>query len=304
MTPTIVIEFDDPMRGRDALALARSLGAATGARFVTVSSYRRDRYGMLPVNGWHWAAPDETRAAAELSRSLTADDPGAVTRMVGATSQARALHETAEREQADLIVLSSSIGTQLGQVGTGDHGRQALQGAPCAVAVAPAGYAGTDGELAPVGAGFDGSLESRQALASAAGLAEAIGGEMCVISVLERPLVDRPMSALAFDHEHLDELADEGRSRLLNAVDALPVQPDMDALVLDGEPHAVLTAQSDDLGLLVLGSRGYGPLRRVLLGSVSDAVLNGARCPVMIVPRGLGHHYGAATFHARPAHSH
>jgi hypothetical protein len=37
----------------------------------------------------------------------------------------------------------------------------------------------------------------------------------------------------------------------------------------------------------VLGSRGYGPLQRVLLGSVSRAVVNNAHCPVLVAPRGI-----------------
>ena len=52
MPSTIVIDFNDSRRGRDALALARSLGDIVGARFVTVTSYDRDRYGMLPVQAW------------------------------------------------------------------------------------------------------------------------------------------------------------------------------------------------------------------------------------------------------------
>ena len=39
------------------------------------------------------------------------------------------------------------------------------------------------------------------------------------------------------------------------------------------------------MDLLVVGSRGYGPLRRVLLGSVSSELMHSAPCPVMVVPR-------------------
>ena len=42
----------------------------------------------------------------------------------------------------------------------------------------------------------------------------------------------------------------------------------------------------DDLDLLVCGSRGYGPARRVLLGGVSARLLRHARVPVLVVPRG------------------
>jgi hypothetical protein len=39
--------------------------------------------------------------------------------------------------------------------------------------------------------------------------------------------------------------------------------------------------------VLVLGSRGYGPLRAVLPGSVSRRVMREARCPVIVLPRGV-----------------
>jgi nucleotide-binding universal stress UspA family protein len=49
----------------------------------------------------------------------------------------------------------------------------------------------------------------------------------------------------------------------------------------------VLVKASEQLDLLVLGSRAYGPLRSVLLGSVSRRVTAGAHCPVIVVPRGV-----------------
>jgi nucleotide-binding universal stress UspA family protein len=304
MPPTIIIDFHDARRGRDALALARRLGDMTGARYVTVTSYLRGRHGMLPIHDWHWAVPEETNAAADLAKDLLANDPGSISRMFGATSPAQALHEAAEREQADLIVVGSSTRAEAGHVAAGATGRQALQGAPCAVALAPAGFAGTNGRLAPVGVGFDGSQESRLALSSAAGLAEAAGAPLRVISVLARPAPGHPMFAFTSYREHLEQLRTDLESRLYDVLEALPARPAMEPLVLDGEPAEALTEHAGELGLLVVGSRGYGPLRRVLLGSVSDALLEHIPCPVMIVPRGVERAFGASTLHARPAYSH
>jgi nucleotide-binding universal stress UspA family protein len=49
----------------------------------------------------------------------------------------------------------------------------------------------------------------------------------------------------------------------------------------------VLIDLSRDHDLLVLGSRGYGPLRAVLLGGVSRRVAAEAHCPVVVLPRGV-----------------
>ena len=55
---------------------------------------------------------------------------------------------------------------------------------------------------------------------------------------------------------------------------------------LDGPPAATLArACEGGVDLLVAGSRGYGPLMRVLLGSVSTQLVAEAPCPVLVVPR-------------------
>jgi nucleotide-binding universal stress UspA family protein len=96
----------------------------------------------------------------------------------------------------------------------------------------------------------------------------------------------------------------ERRSSVLDAINALHVDAEVDSVVVDGDPADVLADLSRELGLLVMGSRGYGPLRRVFLGSVSDALLECAACPVMIVPRGVEDGDGSPILHARPARSH
>ena len=53
------------------------------------------------------------------------------------------------------------------------------------------------------------------------------------------------------------------------------------------DPAEVLAKRSTDLDLLIIGSRGYGPLRAVLVGGVSGRVLRSAQCPVIVVPRGI-----------------
>jgi nucleotide-binding universal stress UspA family protein len=55
--------------------------------------------------------------------------------------------------------------------------------------------------------------------------------------------------------------------------------------VLEGRVEALEEATAD-LDLVICGSRGYGPARVVLLGSVSHALAFHARCPVLILPRG------------------
>ena len=54
-----------------------------------------------------------------------------------------------------------------------------------------------------------------------------------------------------------------------------------------GDPADFLIAASERLDLLICGSRGYGPARAVLLGGVSRRVVSEARCPVIVLARGV-----------------
>jgi nucleotide-binding universal stress UspA family protein len=60
-------------------------------------------------------------------------------------------------------------------------------------------------------------------------------------------------------------------------------------LVVEGHPAVVITdrAALSGAGLVVVGARGLGGVKRVLLGSVSDSVLRASECPVLIVKRPL-----------------
>jgi len=57
--------------------------------------------------------------------------------------------------------------------------------------------------------------------------------------------------------------------------------------VRSGEPWKGLREAGTDLDLLMCGSRRYGPVRRVLLGSVSARLVRDAVCPVLVIPRGV-----------------
>jgi nucleotide-binding universal stress UspA family protein len=54
---------------------------------------------------------------------------------------------------------------------------------------------------------------------------------------------------------------------------------------LEGDPAAAIATAANDLDLLVVGSRSYGPLGAVLLGAVTRQLVRMASCPVMVVPR-------------------
>ena len=76
-----------------------------------------------------------------------------------------------------------------------------------------------------------------------------------------------------------------GAGRHRAALEALGEGLDVDVAVLEGDPVRELVLRSQELDLLVCGSRAYGPATAVLAGGTSRALMHRAACPVLVVPR-------------------
>ncbi len=72
------------------------------------------------------------------------------------------------------------------------------------------------------------------------------------------------------------------RAELRHGTDGVPENRSAGGEILSGRPAAALAAASEGLGLLVCGSRGYGPLRTLMLGGTSHALVRKAACPVLV----------------------
>jgi nucleotide-binding universal stress UspA family protein len=162
----------------------------------------------------------------------------------------------------------------------GSTGERLLHGAPCAVAVVPNGYRESEhGAPARIGVGFDGRDESLAALHGAAELCRALGAELEIIRAFKPDVAPVDVDILA-------DLEMTARAELDDAFEALPALRRAGRVFVERDPVDVLVERSHDLDILVIGSRGYGPLHAVLLGGVSGRVIRDAACPVIVVPRG------------------
>ena len=133
----------------------------------------------------------------------------------------------------------------------------------------------------------DGSEEAQLASTTAADLAEKTNSELHLLTVgPDYPLYELP--------EHPAEFEDVLRENRREAKEVLEQQAKRieqlgvtvkETHLREGraEEEIVEVAEEIGAGLIVMGSRGYGRLRRALLGSVSDAVVRHAHCPVTIV---------------------
>jgi nucleotide-binding universal stress UspA family protein len=220
----------------------------------------------------------EEEHAEELLKQAR-DEAGveADTRRRAASTVGRGLHELAEKVGADLLVIGSSRRGLLGRVLIGDDTRAALNGSPCAVAVAPAGYAGRPVVLREIGVGYDGSPESKHALGLARTLAAEEGTKLSAFEAVFFPA--RTYAAPAFPNQaDIEELVDHAYERVA-ALEG--VEPH----AAYGEPAEELAVYSASLDLLVIGSRSYGPIGRLVHGSTAQKLARTARCPLLVLTR-------------------
>jgi nucleotide-binding universal stress UspA family protein len=303
----IVVGYAGDQAGRDAVALAGRIAAAVKGGLTIVFPYH-------PLLARETSEHVQERVQAEVRRLLDAiEDAEEIEPPTYHWSPSswpiHALHELAAYERAELIVLGAARET-LGDRLQVSLMERMVHGAPCAIAVAPAGYAqslasfppataAAEGSPAPershglrrIGVGFSSSNEGRAAVTLARELAGRLGGSVQVIAGAG---LEPALASYAFSSPALGEVEDElyaDTEQTLTRVceelgvgDGIPIEHE----TIRGDPASVLVERSSELDLLVLGSRAYGPLRHVLLGSVSARVMREARCPVLVVPRGVG----------------
>ena len=134
----------------------------------------------------------------------------------------------------------------------------------------------------------DGSKEADLAGRSAAELADETGSELHVVHVLALPIDTQDPSS--FQPEVRRQLEKRMRERLEELVSTIEAQGGEVAgsHLRAGRPDAEIIDQAEQIGagLVVMGSRGRGGIRRALMGSVSDSVVRHAHCPVMVVRGG------------------
>lgn len=137
----------------------------------------------------------------------------------------------------------------------------------------------------------DGSEEANLASSTAADLAKSTNSELHVVCVEHTPAVFYELPGTILDpalQSRMEEGIEEATKTKLNEQvrkirEAGGEITGVHARVGDPDAEIVGLAGRLGAGLIVVGSRGLGPLRRALMGSVSDSVVRHAHCPVMVV---------------------
>lgn len=283
--PTVIVGIEHSERSRDALALARTLARALGARLMLASVYLVEPRGAS--GAYARALEAEAQATLEWAAGPLGDVPHVECRTIPSLSVAQGLQELADAEDALTIVVGPSHRGRLGRLCPGSVGQRLLHGAPCPVAIAPRGHwSNPRTSIRCIGVGYVPVPDGWSALRAACALAGRLGATLQVLSVAEPPAAAASIpygwGYADVETTSRDALVRDLRRALDEAAEAVAATGE----VVEGYADDELARLSDAVDLLICGSRGYGPVDSVLLGSVSTSLLRKASCPLLVIPRG------------------
>jgi nucleotide-binding universal stress UspA family protein len=260
MFENVLVGVDGRPNARDAVALAQRLV---------------DRDGQLTLAHVHRG---EMPSIELLQPELAAADVNMELKSVVAAHAGAGLHRQADAQHADLLVVGSCSHGLLGRAMLADNTAAALNGAPCAVAVAAHGYAEQRHAIKTVGVAYNASPESKAALDFARRLAASVGASIKALEVVSIPSVAFTGIVPAAIGDSVDAMLDSAAARM-------KALSDVDGSAVYGLPGEELAAFSAQVDLLVVGSRGYGPVKRLVLGSTSNYLARHARSSLLVLQR-------------------
>lgn len=210
---------------------------------------------------------------AETARDVQRDHPHltVATRLIDGSPSGVLV--TASRD-AELVVvghrgLGGFVGLLAGSVGT-----QLAGHAQCPVAVVRDGLAPAD---APIVVGVDGSADARSAVEAAFGQAQRRGVELLIVHN-QSPHTSHADPDAETSVRGIPERYDDVKFKVETATGNAAATALMD------------TARDAEAGLIIVGSRGVGGFRGLVMGSTSRNLIEHAPCPVMVVPRRTPRH--------------
>jgi nucleotide-binding universal stress UspA family protein len=281
MTPLYLVGYDGSHASRAAVAFAARLAEATGAEALAVNVYEAAAHvGVrgVAIPGADLIEADVRRAAERRLEELTV--PGVAGVVHSAGSAAEGLHQLADDREAALVVVGRTHQGNLARHTRGSVAGRLLRGLPCPLAVVPEGEATTPRTIA---VGYDASPEAQTALTFATGLTERLGARLMLVGVAEPGTYANPEvspDTWQTAREQLSASLEDAASRLRDG------GLDVSCRLLAGDAaQQLLDFAEDGADLLVVGSRGFGPLHATIAGSVSSRVADAAPCPVIVVPR-------------------
>ena len=271
MFDNVIVGVDGPEGGRDALWLAQQL--ASGPSQLTLAHVEVVTPKPGPASAAISQAEKDLLAIRRLALLREEAHVDAHLLCVEAASVAAGLHELVARHQADVLVIGASRRDDYERAFVGDDVHAVLENAPCPVAIAPRGHASRAPALSKIGAGYDGSAESEQALALARALARERGAELSAFQAVPQPYVH----SLVNPQPEIEAGLAEARTRIAEL-------GDIEAHAASSDDAAeALARYGASVDLLVLGSHRYRPIDHLLSGSTAQRLADDAQCPLLVL---------------------
>lgn len=269
MFERMIVAFDGTDAGRDGLVLSMGLAKAFGSHVAVVYVYDEELSSASPKAAAELR--EHADAVLDSARGQASQALAVEFRALPSSSVAHGLHGLAVSDRADLIVLGSRRLGPWTKEAMGAVSESVMRAAPCAVAVAPRGYRDAGGFVPQsIGVGWIPTDEGEHALEVACRIAAATGGSVALVTTT---------SAV----RTVDDLGSRAKRAASEVVAGFGAEVPFAIHAEVGKAAEELIERSGTMDLIVLGSRGYGPPRTMLLGSVSSHVVPEARCPTMIL---------------------
>lgn len=287
----VVVGFDASAAGADAVALAQAFCRTGGAHLIVATVHPAPAAISPGRVDAEWVADRHRLAGEVLARARDVAGADADYRVVASSSAAHGLHDLAEEVGAGLIVVGSHREAPGERLFAGSTAERLLSGSVCPVAIAPVGMRGRPaGGLPRVGVAYIEEPEAMAALTAAAAFVEKAGSADAELRLYTVVAPEAEVLPFGIGRDAERAFLTAARDTCQQALDAatarMPAGLSASGHLRTGDVVEVLAElDSTEIDLLYCGSRGYGPLRRVLLGGVSSRLVRRARSPVVVVPR-------------------
>jgi nucleotide-binding universal stress UspA family protein len=282
----IVVGVDGSEHARAALRWAQREARLRGYELTAVLAW--GRFDQLHTGAGtsfdpDYGPSDAAAALAAVVEDTLGSDDADVEELVVCDLPARALLDVAG--SADLLVVGPRGRGMLRELMLGSVSQTCLHHAPCPVAIVRTADSGPSGPShhERIIAGVDGSEPSVRGLRWAIDDARKRGATVQAVHAWDVPY-SLSFAAAAVDWPTFERAA---RQLLDQAVDAAlgdTTDVPVERVLASGSAADVLLGTAKDADLVVVGSRGVGGFRGLLLGSVGQQVTHHASCPVVVVP--------------------
>jgi nucleotide-binding universal stress UspA family protein len=272
----IIVGVDGSDGSRAALRWAARTATARHAECRAIAAWQYPANAVNPAAPATLPGPEEMdeRTRDDLRtvvREVLGSDADRVEIEVGRGPAASVLLTAAARADTDMLVMGARGRGGFAGLLLGSVSQECVEHSPCPVVVLRDEPDASDG---PIVIGLDGSGGASRALDWALDLAEATAATVVAVHA---PILGANNAMMEAASQSLEQWCAPIRAR------AVPYEMRIEP----GDPRTALEQVADETGasLLVVGTRGLGPVRGLLLGSVAGYIARYSKGPIAIVPR-------------------